>query len=184
VWDQTIQVVIVPSFLAIAYIGQSLTVNRFSINDFNLLSVATYLSLNGSAAFIQGELVDAGWGNALTLTSFVLSMAVNTLVTGLIVIKILKVFLKVNATTTSVERTLGTTGGTQLRHVIFIIIESGMALLAVQLVRFVLFNLPVQTDSTYNAYIIFIGINEMFNVIIRSIRFYFFCFTDKILLPG
>jgi hypothetical protein len=148
------------------------SVNRFSNNDFNLSSVATYLSLNGSIAFIQGELVDAGWGNAVTLTSFVLSMAVNTLVTGLIVFKILMVFLKVKTNTTSVERTLGTTGGTQLRHVIFIIIESGMALLAVQLVRFVLYNLPVPSESVDNAYIIFIGINEMFNVIIRSVRFY------------
>jgi hypothetical protein len=44
---------------------------------------------------------------------------------------------QIKAATTSVERTLGTTGGTKLRNVIFIIIESGMALLAVQLVRVV-----------------------------------------------
>jgi hypothetical protein len=103
---------------------------------------------------------------------------VNTLVTGLIAFKILKVFLEVKANTTTVERTLpvGTTGGTKLRHVIFIIIESGMALLAVQLGRFVLYNLPVLSESVNNAYNIFNG-----NVnIIRSVRFYFFCFTDKI----
>ena len=95
------------------------------------------------------------------ITSFTLSMAVNTLVTGLIVFKI----LKVKVVTTSVERTLGTTGSTQLRHVVFIIIESGMALLAVQLARFVLYNLP-PSQSLYDAYNIFIVINEMFNVII------------------
>ena len=162
------------------------SVNRISINDFNLSSVATYVSLNGVTTFIQNELVNAGWGNAVTITSFTLSMAVNTLVTGLIVFKILKVFLEVKAATTSVERILGTTGGTKLRHVIFIIIESGMALLAVQLVRFVLFNLPVnlQSEPVYNAYVMIIGVNEMFNVIIRSVRFCFFCFTDKNLLPG
>ena len=118
------------------------------------------------------------WGIPVALTSLALSMAVNALVTGLIAFKILKVFLEVKAVTTSVERTLGTTGGTKLRHVTFIIIESGMALLAVQLARFVVYNLP-QSVSAINAYPIFIGINEMFNVVIRSVRFYFFCFTDK-----
>jgi hypothetical protein len=114
-------------------------------------------------------------------------MAVNALVTGLIVFKILKVFLEVKGLTTSVEpeRTLDITGGTKLRHVIFIVIESGMALLAVQLVRFVLYMLltqpeSVQPESVMVAFVIFIGINEMFNVIIRSVRFYLFSFTDKI----
>ena len=54
--------------------------------------------------------------------------------------KILKVFLQVKAT--SVEQTLGSlssTGGPiELRHIIFIIIESGMALFAIQLVRVVI----------------------------------------------
>ena len=118
------------------------------------------------------------WLSPMYITSFTLSMAVNALVTGLIVFKILKVFSEVKAVTTSVERTLGTTGGTKLRHVTFIRIESGMALLAVQLARFVVYNLP-QSVSAINAYPIFIGINEMFNVVIRSVRFYFFCFTDK-----
>ena len=105
-------------------------------------------------------------------------MAVNTLVTGLIVFKILKVFLEVKAATTSVERILGTTGGTKLRHVIFIIIESGMALLVVKLAQFVLYNLP--SELAYDAYIVFININEMFNVIIRSACFYFSCFTYNV----
>ena len=57
----------------------------------------------------------------LIITSFALSMAVNALVTGLIVFKILKVFLEVKPT--SVERTLGPTvigGSTKLQHIIFI----------------------------------------------------------------
>ena len=78
----------------------------------------------------------------------------------------------------SVERTLSSTGGTKLRHIIFIIIESGMALFAIQLVRLVL--LAVQS---YNLlYVLPTGINQMSNVIIRSFNFYFFCFADKHLL--
>jgi hypothetical protein len=116
----------------------------------------------------------------MTVTSFALSMAVNILVTGLIVFRILKVFLEIKATTTSVERTLGTTasGGTKLQHVIFIIIESGMVLLAVQLVRVALFVIgPVQL-ADFTVYNIFVGINQMFNVVIRSVHSY--CFTDNI----
>ena len=105
-------------------------------------------------------------------------MAVNTLVTGLIVFKILRVFLEVKATVTSVERTLGSTGGTKLRQIIFIIIESGMALFAIQLVRVVLYilipNIPgVSNNFQISSYLV-MGIHQMFNVIIKSVHFYFF----------
>ena len=110
----------------------------------------------------------------MALTSLTLSMAVNALATGLIVFKILKVFSEVKAVTTSVERTLGTTGGTKLRHVIFVMIESGLALLVVQLTRLVLTILP--SEPALNAACnIFIAINEMFNVIIKS-QAVCFCF--------
>jgi hypothetical protein len=97
-------------------------------------------------------------------------MAVNTLVTGLIVFKIIKVFLKVEATTTSVERTsgLGSTGGAKLQHVIFVIIESGMALFATQLVRFALSLESSLNGSTNIPFDLIFGIAQMFNVIIRS----------------
>ena len=62
-------------------------------------------------------------------TGLTASMAVNALMTGLIVFKILKMFLKVK--TTSDELTLGSSGGTKLQYIIFIIIESGMALFAI-----------------------------------------------------
>jgi hypothetical protein len=111
-------------------------------------------------------------------------MAVNILVTGLIVFRILKVFLESKAATTSVEQTLGTTGDTILRNVIFIIIESGMALLAVQLVRVVLSILSPEQSPGFNiAFDLSIVLNEMFNVIIRAVHFYFICFTDIIYLP-
>jgi hypothetical protein len=118
----------------------------------------------------QGSFVYVDSGIGLILTSSVLSMAVNAMVTGLIVFKILKVFLQVKAVTTSVERTLGTTGGTKLRHVIFIIIESGMALFALQLAHITMFmqsgSLSVRDPELLEAYSMILGIYEMFNVII------------------
>ena len=103
----------------------------------------------------------------LMIISFALSMAVNALVTALIVLKILKVFLEVEPT--PVERNLDETGRIKLRHIVFIIVESGMALFAVQLVRVVLSCLPLNT-STILAFNLTIGINQMFNVIIISVH--------------
>jgi hypothetical protein len=82
----------------------------------------------------------------LALTGLTTSMALNALVTGLIIFKIVNVFLELKPT--SVERTMGSlssTGGSKLRHIIFIIIESGMVLFAIQLVRIVLTALVAQT---------------------------------------
>ena len=114
----------------------------------------------------------------MILTGLVTSMAVNGLGTGLIVFRIVKVFL-VKATT--IERTLRSTGGTtlalQVRNIIFVTIESGMALFAIQLVRVLLVILPTVEQQAYN----FVnGINEMFNVITSSVHFYFFCCTDNL----
>jgi hypothetical protein len=67
------------------------------------------------------------------------------------------------------------TGGTKLRHIIFIMIESGMVLFAVQLVRVVLYNLRPAPSADYAFADNFsTGITQMFNVIIRSVHFYFF----------
>ena len=127
----------------------------------------------------QGLYWRTGWVRAPVLTCLALSMAVNTLVTGLIVFKILKVFLEVKATMTSVERSLGSTGGTKLRHAIFIIIESGMALFAIQLFRVAFSVVDDQSEPSYNSQntlFLVIGIHQMLNVIIRSVHFYFFWF--------
>jgi hypothetical protein len=98
-------------------------------------------------------------------------MAVNTLVTGLIVFRILKVYFEIKPTL--VERTLGSTGGIKFRPIIFILIESGMAMFAIQLVRVVIVILPVQlTQPAFSGLNLVIGINQMFNVIIRSVHFY------------
>ena len=89
-------------------------------------------------------------------------MAVNTLMTGMIVFRLLKA---TGVKPTSVERTLGSTEGNKFRHIMFIIIESGMALFAIQLVRLVLALIPVQPflDIAEDFVIV---INQMLNVII------------------
>ena len=92
-------------------------------------------------------------------------MTVNALVTGMIVFKILKKFFEVRATSG-----LFSTGGSKVRHVIFIIIESGMALFAIQLLRVLLSCLEdvVQTPKTsiVIATNLVIPIHQMLNVII------------------
>jgi hypothetical protein len=111
-------------------------------------------------------------------------MAVNTLMTGMIVFRILKV---TGVQPTSVERTLGSTRGNKFRHIMFIIIESGMALFAIQLIRIVLESLRAiveqQPYDFQGAYDIVVAIHQMLNVIItKSFHFYFFCFADNISL--
>ena len=118
-------------------------------------------------------------------------MVVNALVTGLIVFKILMVHLEVRGLrATSVEQTLGSLNSTgpKLRQIIFIIIESGMVLFAIQMVRVVittLFELQAgpAPPSLQIASNLVISIHQALNVIIRSVHFYFFCFTDDIYLP-
>ena len=113
----------------------------------------------------------------MVITGLTASMAVNALVTGLIVFKILKVFLQVNPIL--VELTLGSIGGgSKLQHVIFVIIESGMTLFAIQLIRLLFTILPMEWTFDASNYVVVI--NEMLNVIIISVHFYFFRFTDNI----
>ena len=54
-----------------------------------------------------------------------------------------------------------------------------MTLFAIQLIRLVLY----AVTSVNPKYLDFlIGANQMFNVILRSVHFYFFCFTEYIYL--
>ena len=84
----------------------------------------------------------------MTLTALAATMTVNTLVTGLIVFKILKWFWEF-------KRTLGSSssaaGRPNYQHIAFIIIESGMALFATHLVRIVISILLEATQLTYGA---------------------------------
>ena len=169
-WGQDIRIVIIPSFLAIAYLGQSPYFHLISRFNRSPPSLATWLGQLGASIFVQGQLMSASWGATMGVTGLAASMAVNALGTGLIVFKILKVFLEVNPIL--VELTLDSTGGTKLKQVIFVIIESGMALFAVQLIRLVFSFLPV--ELTPNDYVIVI--QQALNVIMRSVYYIYFSF--------
>ena len=122
----------------------------------------------------------------MTLTALAATMAVNTLVTGLIVFKILKVFLENKAT--SVEQTIGSlrsdAGRPKLQRIVFIIIESGMALFAAHLVHIVIFILIQANQSPSSGFIFAFDLAVVFhqslNVIIKFCSFLLFCFTDNI----
>ena len=90
-----------------------------------------------------------------------MSLIVNALVTSLIVFRIIKVFREVRPTS---DQQIG--GGSTLRYIIFVLIESGMAMFAIQLVRFVLTIVPTE----FSCLPIIIGIHQMFNVIIKILR--------------
>ena len=95
-------------------------------------------------------------------------MAVNALMTGMIVFRIFKVTGAMPSN--SVEQNLGSTGGNKVRHIVFIIIESGMALLVIQVVRLVLVFMPKTTAQWGVASNFVIAINQVLNVIIiRSV---------------
>ena len=113
-------------------------------------------------SIIQGQLYIPRWSDILAITDLALSMTVNALVTGLIVFRILKVFQEVKTST-------AVTGGSTLRRVIFIIIESGVALFSIQLARLVATVLSGMDEAVRNAYYLIVGIHEMLNVIIRSV---------------
>ena len=116
----------------------------------------------------QGGIYLTHWGNILVLTSLTASMTVNALVTGLIVFKIFQVFRRVS---TSEGNFLG---GRKLRSIIFVIIESGMALFVIQLARLAITATWILTDAESDAFILItVGIHEMLNVIISSIVCYF-----------
>ena len=116
---------------------------------------------------VQDQLYVPKWSDILAIAGLALSMTVNALVTGLIVFRIFKVFQEVK-TGTADDRILGVAGGSTLRRVIFIIIESGIALFSIQLARLVV--VVVNTDTCYDAFEVIIGIHEMLNVIIASVN--------------
>ena len=110
-------------------------------------------------------------------------MVVNALATGLIVFKILMVFMEVEKTLTSIGSIASDGSGATLRHIIFVIIESGMALFVIQLIRVVVGNVPGYVNSKPSLIIAFdlvVGIHQMFNVIVHF--YFFFFFTDNIYL--
>ena len=154
--------------VAVSYIGQG-----------NFLSFIW----GGGIIIGQGAFLTTGWGNALTLASLIASMTLNALATGLIVFKIFKVCHEVKDITTSDRKSLDFTGGKKFRSVIFVIIESGMALLVLQLARVVLVILSIKsfTIDYLPAYDLIVPIQEMLNVITSSV-IATLCFTDNMYL--
>ena len=133
---------------------------------------------SSSSQFIGQDGIDiTNWGAILALTGLTASMIVNAVVTGLIVFRIFKVFRvrEVKSVTNSDETTLGITGGKRLRSIIFIIIESGMALFAIQLMRLVIVSIGFKTATTaeYDTYQLIISIHKMLNVTILINYCYF-----------
>ena len=136
-----------------------------------------WITAIGSAYIAQDQIQETIWGFGLNMASLATSMIVNTLVTGLIAFKIFKVFRAVKDNTTSHEKSAGITGGNKLRSVIFVIIESGMALFAVQLIRFVATSTQETTESEAAVAALIVGMHEMVNVIISIIQLLYI--TDK-----
>ena len=95
-----------------------------------------------------------------------MSMTVNALVTSLIVFRIFKVFRQVKVAS-GPSRALNDAPGSRLGSIIFIVIESGMALFSIQLVRLVV--VALQTPNAYVAYLLVAPTHEILNVIIRSL---------------
>lgn len=110
---------------------------------------------------LQGQVVAT---DILAATGLSLSMTVNILVTGLIIFKILKIFQEITILDDQIS---GVIDGSTLRRIIFIIIESGVTLFAVQLTRLVITVLPA--DGAFNAFLFVGSIHQMLNV--RSVIF-------------
>ena len=127
------------------------------------LRSANWLAING-AAYIEpaGDFRFTHWGDTMIPTSLVISLTVNAVVTGLIVLRILKLSRELVPTFGDRTLSIGRTEA-KVRSIIFIMIESGMAMFAIQLIRVVLSILNVEAVK------LVIAINQMFNVIIRSV---------------
>ena len=153
---------IVPLFLAFAFSGTLIYLH--SLSDFNLLWFLAIWITAGTAplSIVHGQLHFADRNITLAMAGLILSMTVNALVTGLIVFRIFKVFQELK-TATADGQNLGITGGSTLRRVVFILIESGMALFSIQLTRLVA--VIVTTDTAVDAFYLIAGIHEMLNVI-------------------
>ncbi|KAF8817015.1 hypothetical protein BYT27DRAFT_7247886 [Phlegmacium glaucopus] len=147
VWGCHIHVVILPSILAVAYL-------------------VIWLISSSFLSILSGQVVEPDWANKMVLAALGISMTVNALVTFLIVFNIFRVYREIGST--SDDQSLGATGGSKIRTVIFIIIESGMILFSIQLVR-LLASIFVSTDAGVRIFEIITFIHQMFNGITPTI---------------
>ncbi|KAF8811378.1 hypothetical protein BYT27DRAFT_7070094, partial [Phlegmacium glaucopus] len=144
VWGCNIHVVILPSILAFVFLAAT----------------------SSSRSILSGQVVQSDWGHWMTLAGVAVSMTVNALVTFLIVFKIFKVYHEVKSATD--DKILGGTGGSKIRTVIFIVIESGMVLFSIQLARLVA-TIFLTTDAGLDSFYIIISIHQMLNGITPTI---------------
>ena len=114
--------------------------------------------------FVQGQGYTYEWSNVLVLIGIALSMTVNALVTGLIVFRIFKVFREFKTAAADNQTSGVPGGGIPLQRVIFILIESGVALFLIQLTRLVVAIVPTD-EASNDAFYFITGIHEMLNVI-------------------
>ena len=168
VWGHNTRVVVVPSILAIGFLGQSTRYLHLLIPaDFSKLPLVSWMVCTSGFALAHQYVFYVGF-----MTGLAISITVNAMMTALIVFKILKVFRQVK--TTSNDQILGITGGSTLRRIIFVLIESGFALLFIQVFRIV--TNVVNTEAVRNAYPIIFSIHDAFNVIIQLIHCCYFIY--------
>ena len=164
VWGYKIRVVIIPSFLAFAFLGP--LIHLSSLTDFNLWFLAFWIA-SGTAPplyIVQDRFYVAHWSITLAVAGLALSMSVNALVTGLIVFRIFKVFREFKTAAADNQTSGVPGGGIPLQRVIFILIESGVALFLIQLTRLVVAIVPTD-EASNDAFYFITGIHEMLNVI-------------------
>ena len=131
-----------------------------------VIRVASGVAPVMSTSIVQ-EFSTTFWGYSLGVTGLTLSMTVNALVTGLIVFKILKVSWEVKTTLEDQILDVSYRSG-RFQRVIFVLIESGMALFSIQLARLV-----VTFVCVHDAYQwLIVSLHEMLNVIIISVIVY------------
>ena len=170
-----------PYNLGILILRSATLFSSRSFTGSNLSPLVTWLVAASGNFITAGNINSATWGTNMTTASLVMSMSVNALVTGLIVFRIFKVFREVKANTTLDEKSLGVAGGRTIRRVMFVMIESGMALFSIQLARVMSTALrtSVSTNGLLDVYNYTVNFHEMLNVIKNNIHFIVNFFTEN-----
>jgi hypothetical protein len=140
---------------------RSVTSPLYVLNFNNLFPVVISLTFRGITLYriLTQEPAESV---ALAWVPLGIPLVVNAAVTGLIVFKILKVFRQIKGSSS-----LSTTHGHKIWSVVFIMIESGMAICSFQLARVVLG--PLTTVAAGDAANLIGGITRMITVSIRLI---------------
>jgi hypothetical protein len=139
---------------------------------------AIWLASIGSASVVKNQLENASWGWVLLSTGFSLSLAVNAIVTGLILFRIVKVYWEVEPVL--YQKMLGATGGSRFRSIILVLIESAFALFAVQVILVVCSSVTNVTTSEVGN--LMIGTHQMLLVSVHLLLASFYITNDEVWL--